>query len=95
MLKEHGSFSWDARKEEVNVHKHGIDFSLAAKAFKDPARRIFLDSKHSINEERYFCIGKVDNRIITVRFMCRGGKIRIIGAGYWRKGRGYYEKAQD
>jgi hypothetical protein len=37
-------------------------------------------------------VGKVNNRIITVRFTYREGKIRIIGAGYWRKGKKYYEK---
>ncbi|MDD5422490.1 MAG: BrnT family toxin, partial [Candidatus Omnitrophica bacterium] len=34
-----------------------------------------------------------NNKIVTVRFTRRGNKIRIIGAGYWRKGRKYYEKA--
>jgi hypothetical protein len=30
--------------------------------------------------------------IITVRFTYRYGKIRIFGAGYWRKGKKEYEK---
>ncbi|MGB4520668.1 MAG: BrnT family toxin [Candidatus Omnitrophota bacterium] len=45
-----------------------------------------------ISEERFFCIGKVEGKILTVRFIYRGGKIRIFGAGYWRKGERYYEK---
>jgi uncharacterized DUF497 family protein len=93
MLKEHGSFIWDLRKERVNIHKHRIDFITAAKAFGDPKRKIFTDSKHSEHEDRYFCIGKAGNKIVTVRFMYRAGKIRIIGAGYWRKGIKYYEEA--
>ena len=93
MLKEYGSFVWDPRKERVNIHKHRIDFITAAKAFKDPKRKVFTDSKRSEHEERYFCIGKVANKIATVRFTYRAGKIRIIGAGYWRKGIGYYEEA--
>ncbi|MCX5678865.1 MAG: BrnT family toxin [Candidatus Omnitrophica bacterium] len=92
MLKEHGSFIWDPRKERVNVYKHRIDFITAAKAFEDPKRKIFIDSKHSEREDRYFCIGKVGDRIITIRFTYRNGKIRMIGAGYWRKGIRYYEK---
>jgi len=92
MFKECGSFIWDPRKERVNVYKHRIDFTIAAKAFKDPKRKIFIDSKHSEHEERYFCIGKVANKVVTVRFTYRTGKIRIIGAGYWRKGMEYYEK---
>ena len=92
MLEEHGSFVWDSRKARVNIHKHRIDFLTSAKAFEDPKRKIFTDSKHSEHEERYFCIGRVGNRVVTVRFTYRGGKIRIIGAGYWRKGIKYYEE---
>lgn len=41
---------------------------------------------------RYYCMGKVDNEIITVRFTYRKNIIRIIGAGFWRKERSLYEK---
>ncbi|MEA3306176.1 MAG: BrnT family toxin [Elusimicrobiota bacterium] len=86
------SFIWDFEKELVNIHKHKVDFFTASKAFKDPKRKIYTDSKHSAREDRFFCIGKVENKILTVRFTYRSGKIRIIGAGYWRKGVRYYEK---
>ena len=92
MLKEYGSFVWDSRKELVNIRKHRIDFITAARVFEDSKRKIFTDSKHSDQEERYFCIGKVNNTIVTVRFTYRAGKIRLIGAGYWRKGIKYYEE---
>ncbi len=85
-------FIWDESREINNIQKHGISFVTACKVFKDFNRKIYTDSKHSDKEERLFCIGKVDNRIITVRFTYREGKIRIFGAGYWRKGRVYYEK---
>jgi uncharacterized protein len=83
---------WDWKKEAANVRKHGVDFSTASKVFKDPKRQIFTDSRHSQKEERFFCIGKVDGKILTVRFTYRDSRIRIIGAGYWRKGRRYYEE---
>jgi uncharacterized DUF497 family protein len=92
MFTEHGSFVWDPRKERINIRKHRIDFTTAARAFADPKRKIFVDSRHSECEERYFCIGMVNKKIMTVRFTYRGGKIRIIGAGFWRRGRRYYEK---
>jgi uncharacterized DUF497 family protein len=84
-------FVWDAQKELANIEKHGIDFATAARAFLDPKRKVFKDSKHSAGEPRQFCIGKVDGRVMTVRFVIREGKIRIFGAGYWRKGATYYE----
>jgi hypothetical protein len=88
-----GSFIWDFNKELANIAKHGVDFITAVKTFKDINRKIYIDSKHSKDEERFFCIGKVEGKILTVRFTYREGKIRIIGAGYWRRGvRYYYEK---
>ncbi len=86
------SFVWDLNRESINIHKHGIDFITASKAFKDTKRKIYIDSKHGLKEERLFCIGKVAKRIVTVRFTYRDDKIRIFGAGYWRKGKVYYEK---
>jgi uncharacterized DUF497 family protein len=46
-----------------------------------------------VGEQRYFCFGRIDDAVLTVRFTHRDGKIRIIGAGYWRKGRKLYEDA--
>ena len=92
MDRQFGGFVWDVRKEAANVHKHGVDFETAAKAFKDPNRKIYTDEKHGAREERLFCIGVVANKALTVRFTYREGRIRIYGAGYWRKGRRYYEQ---
>jgi len=85
-------FIWDRGKESDNIRKHGINFSVASRVFLDPKRKVYIDSKHSKQEERFFCIGKVGNKIITVRFTYRQERIRIIGAGYWRKGKAHYEK---
>ena len=86
------NFIWDPEKELANIEKHGVDFDAASKAFLDPNRKIFADSRHSKTEERLFCIGIVGDNILTVRFTYRGERIRIYGAGFWRKGREYYEK---
>ena len=85
-------FEWDLQKELFNIQKHGVDFDTAKKAFSDPNCRIIEDSEHSQFEERHFCIGLVEGRILTVRFIYREGRIRIFGAGYWREGRLLYEK---
>lgn len=55
---ESGSFIWDVRKEQINIDKHRVDFFTAAKAFKDPRRKIFTDEKHSKNEPRFFASAK-------------------------------------
>lgn len=86
-------FEWDENKNKENIKKHQVSFSEAKKAFLDPDRVIAEDIKHSTDEEkRYFCYGKVDGYILTVRFTYRNRKIRVFGAGFWRGGRKYYEK---
>lgn len=47
---------------------------------------------HSQSEERFYCFGEVDGGILTVRFTYRNNVIRIIGAGYWRKGKAIYDR---
>ena len=86
-------FEWDAAKDGVNRAKHGIGFELAQLAFLDPLRVIAEDLNHSGGEQRYFCFGRVEDAIMTVRFTWRSRKIRIFGAGFWRKGKTIYEKA--
>ena len=90
MNKTH--FEWDEEKDKENQTKHKVSFSLAQQAFLDPHRVIAEDINHSREEERYYCIGRVDDGIMTVRFTYRSNVIHIYGAGYWRKGRRIYEK---
>jgi len=85
-------FEWDDEKDKDNQVKHHVSFSLAQRAFLDPHRVIVEDLSHSVEEERFYCIGRVSDGIMTVRFTYRGNVIRIYGAGYWRKGREIYEK---
>ena len=85
-------FEWDDLKNAQNREKHGVSFYEAQYAFADNQRVIIEDLDHSEYENRFFCFGKVKGGIMTVRFSIREGIIRIIGAGYWRKGKKIYEK---
>ena len=85
-------FDWDEHKNTENMEKHKLSFYLAQKAFFDKKRIIIADTAHSQTEKRYLCIGNTGEGIATVRFVIRGRKIRIFGAGYWRKGKKEYEK---
>ncbi|MEW6715280.1 MAG: BrnT family toxin [Nitrospirota bacterium] len=84
-------FEWDEDKDNENQAKHNVSFTLAQHAFLDPKRVIVEDVSHSTEEGRFYCIGRVRDVIMTVRFTYRGHVIRIYGAGYWRKGRRIYE----
>ena len=84
-------FEWDEKKDEENQKKHKVSFWLAQFAFFDPHRVIAEDSSHSQDEDRFYCVGKIGEGILTVRFTYRNNVIRIFGAGYWRKGKKIYE----
>jgi uncharacterized DUF497 family protein len=86
------SFEWDNAKDRSNRAKHGVSFATAQAAFFDPRRVIAEDLEHSGAEPRYFCFGVVAGGVMTVRFTYRAGRIRIFGAGYWRKGKRSYEQ---
>ena len=91
-MADRPSFEWDAAKDRANRLKHGVGFVVAQYAFLDPRRVIAEDLDHSGTEQRYFCFGMVDGGVMTVRFTYRDGRIRIFGAGYWRKGKQIYEQ---
>ncbi len=86
------TFEWDEEKDKENQAKHGVSFVMAQQAFLDPNRVIAEDTAHSTGENRYYCMGRVGEGTLTVRFTYRGNVIRIYGAGYWRKGRKTYEE---
>ena len=85
------TFEWDDEKDRENQKKHSVSFAVAQQAFLDPKRVIAQDVKHSSEEDRFYCIGRVEDVILTVRFTYRGHTIRIFGAGYWRQGKVIYE----
>ena len=86
-------FEWDDRKARENIAKHGVSFDLATWVFEDPELVLAEDMVHSRTETRYFAFGRVRGGVLTVRFTVRGDRVRIIGAGFWRKGKVFYEQA--
>ncbi len=91
MAMKKARFEWDEEKDKGNQEKHHVSFAEAQYAFVDPRRIIAEDIAHSSEENRFYCIGRVGDGVMTVRFTYRGNVIRIHGAGYWRKGRKLYE----
>lgn len=85
-------FDWDSAKDRENQLKHGVSFAQAQLAFADARRVIAQDLVPSEDEPRFFCFGRVGGGILTVRFTYRSSVIRILGAGYWRKGKRIYER---
>ena len=91
-MRRGSDFEWDEAKDRENQRKHGVSFSLAQLAFMDADRVILEDLQHGQAKKRYCCLGMVAGGVLTVRFTYRNERIRIIGAGYWRKGKKIYEE---
>ena len=91
-MEKQSDFEWDSAKDLLNQKKHGVSFAFAQLAFLDRDRVVLEDLEHGTDEKRYYCLGRVAGGIMTVRFTYRNMKIRIIGAGFWRKGKKIYEK---
>lgn len=66
MKKEEFSLEWDEHKNAINEQKHGIRFEDAGLVFGDGARIEFYDELHSIDEDRYITIGKVEDVLFVV-----------------------------
>jgi uncharacterized protein len=88
-------FVWDDKKNDANLKKHHVSFETAQAAFIDSNRVIARDLGHSEAEERFYCFGKVEGGVLTVRFTYRSKLIRIFGAGFWRKGKQIYDKENN
>ena len=90
------SFEWDPAKDVANQLKHGVSFADAQLAFTDRRRVIAQDLSHSTpTEARYYCFGEWAGGVLTVRFTYRNEIVRILGAGYWRRGKKIYEQANQ
>ena len=75
-------FEWDDEKEKINIIKHGIDFTTAARVFKDENRLELYDEAHSDFEDRYITIGLIDEiaYLVMVVYTEREEAIRLISA---------------
>jgi uncharacterized DUF497 family protein len=72
---------WDADKAALNLRKHGVQFSVAARAFFDPNRREVYDGREDYGEDRWATIGYVTPALLYVVYTVRTGEtIRLISA---------------
>ncbi|MBM9547412.1 BrnT family toxin [Leptospira sp. 201903074] len=78
-------FEWDHKKNASNLRKHNISFNQASEVFLDKDAIYIQDEKHSVNEDRWLVIGKVENfTVVVVVFVDKSNKseekLRIISA---------------
>ena len=74
-------YEWDADKNEINMKKHGIDFS-DDDLFEWNTALTILDNRINYGEPRYIAYGYVNNRLTVMVHTKCGDNVRIIS---WRK----------
>lgn len=75
------AFEWDPDKAAANLAKHGVSFSDAATAFRDPLSLTAPDPHHSDDESRFIIVGTSERgTLMMVAPTDRGERIRIISA---------------
>lgn len=71
-------FEWDENKNQSNLNKHKLDFTLAIEVFSDP---MAIKTTRIVNgEERFQIIGEIEKCIFSVAYTIRNKNIRIISA---------------
>jgi uncharacterized DUF497 family protein len=73
---------WDEAKEKTNIHKHGLDFSLAEHVMTDPLTAIVYD-RHQDGEHRYHAIAVVGGACLVMVHTYpepdNENRVRVIG----------------
>ena len=73
-------FEWDDAKARGNLKKHKISFEAARRVFDDPDGIDVLDTSEDYGEDRINRTGRVNEDLVTVTFVEREGRVRIISA---------------
>ena len=69
-------FEWDEAKRRANLAKHGLDFLDAVGLFAAP---YMAERTRTVNgEERHLAVGVVQQEFVTVVFVYRNDRIRLI-----------------
>jgi len=74
------TFEWDTHKNQLNIRKHGIDFTDVPEMFDYPML-VMIDDREDYVEDRWIGIGLLKHVVAVVVFVERHDDvIRIISA---------------
>ena len=73
-------FEWDDDKAAENWRRHGVLFSQAARAARDPFAVEWIDEREDYREQRINLLGMCEGIILHVTYTERDERIRIISA---------------
>ncbi len=90
-------FEWNEGNVSKNWEKHRVSHIGCEEVFFNEPIIVNKDELHSIQENRYFALGKTDtHRLLFVVFTLRGKRIRVISARDMnRRERKAYEQVKE
>ncbi len=94
MFSKMTGFDWDKANLLKNWEKHTVSHLEAEQVFFNEPLIVFEDLKHSLEESRWYVLGRTDeSRKLMIVITIRGDKIRVISArDMSREERKIYEK---
>ncbi|MBN2376870.1 MAG: BrnT family toxin [Sedimentisphaerales bacterium] len=89
-------FTWDSRKANSNLKKHGVSFQEAASVLGNALSITYYDPDHSMREHRFITVGmSLSGRVLMVAHTDSRDEIRIISARKaTREEQKYYEEGE-
>lgn len=80
-FKDLAGFDWNQANKRKNLIKHKVYYKECEEVFYNRPLDFFQDEKHSVKEKRYGAFGQNNKkRRLTIIFMARNNKIRVISA---------------
>lgn len=74
-------FDWDEGNRDKNWAKHQVSNAECEELFFNSPLIVAEDVKHSINETRWFALGRTNvGRALFIAFVIRDLKIRVVSA---------------
>ncbi len=70
-------YEWDEQKNQQNIIKHGVDFSLTA-CFEWSEAKVIEDDRFDYGEARFIAHGLIGERLYAIAFTLRGETVRTI-----------------
>lgn len=69
--------TWDDRKREANLRRHGLDFEGCEEVFDHPVITV-EDSREVYGEHRINLLGWLDGRVVHMTYTERGENLHVI-----------------
>jgi uncharacterized DUF497 family protein len=74
------SLEWDEAKAKQNYAKHGVNFEFAQRVFADVFAIERIDDRFLYEEERLVIVAMVDGILLSVTYVLRHERKRLISA---------------